>query len=146
MTYRLLGRVEEARQRDEEALRSLTERLGESHPIALACAINLASDLSALGRADEARELGEKARALCLARLGEDHPTTLVGGANLALDLIAVGRETEGGAARGCPGPPGARPGRTPAALRRLRSSPGDAPGTGPGAGQLRHRPDAAVR
>jgi hypothetical protein len=95
---RLLGRVQEAKRLDETALESLTERLGAGHPIALACAINLSSDLSEQGQSAEARRLGEKTLELCRERLGEDHPTTLVCAANVSLDLIAVGQESEGAA------------------------------------------------
>ena len=60
-------------------------------PIALACAINLASDHYTLADYQEARELDTETLAACRSRLGEDHPTTLACAVNLSGDLRALG-------------------------------------------------------
>ncbi|MFE2970130.1 tetratricopeptide repeat protein [Streptomyces sp. NPDC059340] len=58
VALRLLGMPEEAHRLHEAALTDLAKQLGKSHPLTLACAINLANDLAALGQHDQAKQLG----------------------------------------------------------------------------------------
>lgn len=92
---RLLGRPEEAKALDEEAVAIFTARLGEEHYYTLAASGGLFDDLSALGRTAEAVLLGEQTLERFRQVRGESHPYTLQCATNLGLDLRALGRDAE---------------------------------------------------
>jgi tetratricopeptide (TPR) repeat protein len=86
-----MGRYDEARQVNEDALARCRRVLGENHPETVSAASNLAVLLRALGEAQAARALNEDALARGRRVLGENHPDTLAIANNLAADLRALG-------------------------------------------------------
>ncbi|MGH3757302.1 tetratricopeptide repeat protein [Actinophytocola sp.] len=69
--------------------------LGEDHPHAIACAINLASDLSDLGDLDAAVSTGTDAHERAEQTLGADHPITLAARLNLTTDRARAGTRVD---------------------------------------------------
>jgi tetratricopeptide (TPR) repeat protein len=86
-----MGRYDEARQLNEDALARCRRILGENHPETLSAASNLAIQLRALGEAQAARALNEDALARSRRVLGENYRDTLAIANNLAADLRALG-------------------------------------------------------
>jgi hypothetical protein len=70
-------------------------RLGDNHPLALSCSVNLASCLASSGDLARAMRLQRKTAAGFADALGADHPDTLVCEANLAVTLHRAGQEGE---------------------------------------------------
>jgi hypothetical protein len=69
--------------------------LGESHPLTLSCAVNLANCLGDSGKNDPAEELERQTIALLRSTLGRDHPDTLVCEANLSVTIRQRGEDRE---------------------------------------------------
>jgi hypothetical protein len=75
-------------------------RLGDSHPFALSCAVNLASCLSDSGDLERAEALEREMIPRLRQKLGPQHPDTLACEANLAVTLHLAGRDEEAERAR----------------------------------------------
>jgi hypothetical protein len=91
ITYRQAGRVNAARQLNEEALANLTEAFGPDNPYTLCCATNLANDVAAVGDVDTAREMSGDILERSRVVRGPRQPYTLACAVNHAIDLIATG-------------------------------------------------------
>ena len=70
-------------------------KLGETHPVTLACAVNVANCLGDGGKLDAAEALERETVTKLTTVLGTRHPDTLVCQANLAVTLREVGRDRE---------------------------------------------------
>jgi eukaryotic-like serine/threonine-protein kinase len=95
LSYRTLGRRDEALKLDEDTLARARATLGPDHPITLKSMNSLAITYWALGRHAEALKLNEQTLALSKAKLGADHSITLASMNNLANSYRALGRLDE---------------------------------------------------
>ena len=91
-TYRLSGRLDDAKVLLEEVLRLRKEILGEQHPDTISTSNNLAKTYVDLGRLVDAKVLLEKVVQLRKEILGERHPDTISASSNLAVIYNYVGR------------------------------------------------------
>ncbi|GAA2036278.1 hypothetical protein GCM10009839_41440 [Catenulispora yoronensis] len=92
---RALGDADEARRLDEQAIATLTGKLGEQHRFTVAARVGLARDLALAGDLPEAIAEGTRTLEELRAVYGPEHPYTLQGAANLSLDLRAAARTAE---------------------------------------------------
>ena len=69
--------------------------LGDSHPLTLSCAVNLANCQGGSGDLEAAEALERQTISQLRETLGRDHPDTLVCQANLAVTLRQTGREAD---------------------------------------------------
>jgi tetratricopeptide (TPR) repeat protein len=90
-----LGRFDEAREDDENALRIAEQALGPSHPALHEYLEDLALDFIWSGRPAEAIPLDERAVALVRDQLGADHPQYANALNNLAYAELPLGRFAE---------------------------------------------------
>ena len=73
----------------------MRRKLGETAPVTLACAVNLANCLGDAGELDAAEALERETVSQLTQVLGAEHPDTLVCQANLAVTLREAGRDRE---------------------------------------------------
>jgi len=89
--YTELGRLDEARDHHERALRIATEQLGETHPGVASAMTGLALAYDELGRTDESYPLYESAVTIFKEALGPWHPSVATALNNYAGVLYAKG-------------------------------------------------------
>jgi hypothetical protein len=73
----------------------MRDKLGETHPLTLACAVNVANCLGDGGDVGPGEQLERETVTQLTAVLGAEHPDTLVCQANLAVTLRDAGRDRE---------------------------------------------------
>ncbi|MGX1973578.1 tetratricopeptide repeat protein [Streptomyces kronopolitis] len=95
VSYRAVGRFEEALGLRERVLADYERVLGSDHPATFDARNNLGGSYGDVGRFEEAVDLGERVLADRERVLGSDHPTTLSTRHNLAVSYRDVGRFEE---------------------------------------------------
>ncbi|KAJ7639205.1 hypothetical protein FB45DRAFT_1001147 [Roridomyces roridus] len=95
VTYRQLGRYQEAEELELSVLQGGQKLLGNDHPETLTAMANLAVTYGQLGRYQEAEELELSVLQGGQKLLGNDHPETLTAMANLAVTYRRLGRYQE---------------------------------------------------
>ncbi|ATE55490.1 FxSxx-COOH system tetratricopeptide repeat protein [Actinosynnema pretiosum] len=95
VTYRLLGKLDEALETNRGTRDALLRVFGADHPTTLVAVTNLASDLAESGEVELAREHDTDTLARSTRVLGPEHPSTLAVALNLAIDLAALGEESQ---------------------------------------------------
>jgi hypothetical protein len=73
----------------------MQQRLGETHPLTLACSVNLANCLGDAEELEAAMTLESETIAQLQQKLGSEHPDTLICQANFAITRRAAGQEKE---------------------------------------------------
>lgn len=95
LTYRGLGKANQAAELQEEVLRLKEESYGERASATLAASNNLSLTFYDLGRFKEAAALQEKVLKLRKEVLGERHPDTITAADNLAISYRSMNRLNE---------------------------------------------------
>ncbi|MEV0639562.1 FxSxx-COOH system tetratricopeptide repeat protein [Streptomyces sp. NPDC050619] len=92
---RQIGKLQESRELNVEALDRHRARYGREHPHSYATAMNLAVTLRLLGHPEAALELDQESVTGLTRALGPEHPRTLLARMNLASDHFALGHPDE---------------------------------------------------
>ncbi|MDQ0992343.1 FxSxx-COOH system tetratricopeptide repeat protein [Streptomyces sp. V3I7] len=92
---RQVGKLQESRMLNEQALEQHRAMYGRGHPHSYACAMNLAVVLRLLQQPEAALKLDREVVEGLTRTLGAGHPRTLLARMNLASDYFALGRPDE---------------------------------------------------